>query len=734
MHPDKCSFRASSALFLRAVGLCFAFAFASLWAQAAGLYGPEGVTPVHVAVIANTSSLFGARTWAQLLERFPKTLLAVLSGATGVSPFQALSLTCCAGTVLGVLVTLGLTTPPAFFGLWAMYAGIFSNGGQFMTFQWDILLLEVGFAAALLAPWKPQWSYPAAGQGTEPRKGPLLLLRLILFKLMFMSGVVKITSRCASWSKLTACHYHFATQPLPTLPAYYLHNLPGVWLGASVMATLAIELPLTALILVPQRHCRIVAAWLNSTLMLVIALSGNYNFFNLLTAVLTLPLLDDAHVAFLGLAAPRAAPAPRERPPASALARAVAGWRVVDDQVVVWGVVLFFAIVAAFLGPFEFGGPAGFRVAFGVDALEAFLRVALPVLLVAAGLVLLAAGAYDVANAVRTPSAGRGSAGRAVWPAVCAGLVLLLHVGGAPGGLLSLDRSNMQLQLRRRPWLKSAHEVVAGRLHAAAGYGLFRHMTGVGPKDMKKEGKQVERPELVLEVSEDDLNWYEVEFKYKPGDVTAAPAWVAPHQPRLDWQMWFAALAGKRAIATHRWLLGLMRGIVAGSPPVLRLLSQSTQPQGSPLLAPLSGGPPPRRVRLARYAYDFHQPEWGRQRTWDVYCECSVFKTETPVNATVAYWRRRRTEELAGPFAREQLETAWGAGQAPQGCAAVGWLRRVPCGVLAGAAEAAAGLETVGPWAAGVAAVGGLVWQRRQRRHAAAQGDGESGKNRAKTE
>lgn len=30
---------------------------------------------------------------------------------------------------------------------------------------------------------------------------------------------------------------------------------------------------------------------------------------------------------------------------------------------------------------------------------------------------------------------------------------------------------------------------------------------------------------------------------YKPGNVSTAPAVVAPHQPRLDWQMWFAALA-----------------------------------------------------------------------------------------------------------------------------------------------------------------------------------------------
>ena len=29
---------------------------------------------------------------------------------------------------------------------------------------------------------------------------------------------------------------------------------------------------------------------------------------------------------------------------------------------------------------------------------------------------------------------------------------------------------------------------------------------------------------------------------YKPGNASTPPPLVTPHQPRLDWQMWFAAL------------------------------------------------------------------------------------------------------------------------------------------------------------------------------------------------
>ena len=55
-------------------------------------------------------------------------------------------------------------------------------------------------------------------------------------------------------------------------------------------------------------------------------------------------------------------------------------------------------------------------------------------------------------------------------------------------------------------------------------YGLFAMMTTT-------------RPEIVVEGSSDGATWTAYEFKYKPGDLNRPPPWVAPHQPRLDWQM-----------------------------------------------------------------------------------------------------------------------------------------------------------------------------------------------------
>ena len=69
----------------------------------------------------------------------------------------------------------------------------------------------------------------------------------------------------------------------------------------------------------------------------------------------------------------------------------------------------------------------------------------------------------------------------------------------------------------------------ASRFGVVNNYGLFATMTTT-------------RPEISIEGSNDDIEWRPYIFPYKPGPLNRAPGWVAPFQPRLDWQMWFAAL------------------------------------------------------------------------------------------------------------------------------------------------------------------------------------------------
>jgi hypothetical protein len=109
-------------------------------------------------------------------------------------------------------------------------------------------------------------------------------------------------------------------------------------------------------------------------------------------------------------------------------------------------------------------------------------------------------------------------------------------------------------------------------------YGLFAVMT-------------TSRPEIIVEGSNDGETWREYAFRYKPGALTRAPPWNIPHQPRVDWQMWFAALGDFRQ---NRWFIAFMLRLLEGSPPVLALLDGNPFPEG-----------PPRFVRASLYEYRF---------------------------------------------------------------------------------------------------------------------------------
>jgi len=109
-------------------------------------------------------------------------------------------------------------------------------------------------------------------------------------------------------------------------------------------------------------------------------------------------------------------------------------------------------------------------------------------------------------------------------------------------------------------------------------YGLFASMT-------------TSRPEISIEGSNDAMDWQPYVFRYKPGPLNRAPGIIEPFQPRLDWQMWFAALSNYRE---NPWIIVLMQRLLEGSPPVLELFEQN----------PFSGKPP-RYVRAIVYDYQF---------------------------------------------------------------------------------------------------------------------------------
>src|SRR5262249_47100225 len=134
--------------------------------------------------------------------------------------------------------------------LWVLYLSLFVAGQQFLSFQWDILLLETGFLAMFWAPMTWRWrnSYDK-----PPSRAVLWLLRILLFRLMFLSGFVKLASGDPAWLKMTALTFHYETQPLPTPVAWYAHQLPPAVQIASCGIMFFIELGLPFFIILPRR-------------------------------------------------------------------------------------------------------------------------------------------------------------------------------------------------------------------------------------------------------------------------------------------------------------------------------------------------------------------------------------------------------------------------------------------------------------------------------------------------
>jgi hypothetical protein len=143
------------------------------------------------------------------------------------------------------------------------------------------------------------------------------------------------------------------------------------------------------------------------------------------------------------------------------------------------------------------------------------------------------------------------------------------------------------------------------------GYGLFAVMTR-------------ERPEIIVEGSDDGQTWREYEFKYKPGNVMKKPAFVAPFQPRLDWQMWFAALGSLRE---NSWLLRFEYRLLQNSPPVTALLAKNP-------FAPNA----PKYIRAVVYEYRFTNRAERR--------------------ATGAWWMRQYLRVYAPPLSLQNFKDA----------------------------------------------------------------------------
>ena len=275
--------------FLRALGLVYLIAFVSLWTQIDGLVGANGILPIKDLLSLGRGEIGYKAVW----------ILPTLCWFDSSNSFLHFL---CGGGVLFSLLLICRIAPAISLGiLFVFYLSLSIAGQAFLSFQWDILLLETGFLAIFFAPWQ-LWPRSATAATGWVSPVAMFLLKFLLFKLMFMSGVVKLTSgdncwgwidHSFHWNALTALDYHYWTQPLPTVFAWFADKHPEWFKQFSVAFCLVVEIIVPFFLWAPRR-LRLIAAGLLIFLQLAIAITGNYCFFNLLTIALCLLLIDDA--------------------------------------------------------------------------------------------------------------------------------------------------------------------------------------------------------------------------------------------------------------------------------------------------------------------------------------------------------------------------------------------------------------------------------------------------------
>jgi predicted DCC family thiol-disulfide oxidoreductase YuxK len=488
--------------FLRALGLIYLIAFVSLWMQIGGLIGSNGILPVG-PYMSGAAHYFDANGVG--INRF--RLLPTLSWFSTSDSF--LHFECAAGTVLSCLLIIGIAPTPCLFLLWLIYLSLATVGRDFLGFQWDNLLLEAGFVAIFFAPLQ---LWPRPSREAPPSRLVLWLFRWLLFRLMFESGVVKLTSGDPTWHNLTALTFHYETQPLPTWIGWYAYQLPVWFQKASCLVMFVIELGVPFLIFAPRR-LRMFGGGALAFLQVLILLTGNYTFFNWLTLALCLPLLDDFALKRIG-------PSPLR----SGFAKHATGD--IKRALVAWPRVVTIGLAA----------------------------IVIPISL----------------------------------------MQLIFTLGARPSLLKPVAFAY--------EWLAPFRSVNS--------YGLFAVMT-------------TERREIIVEGSRDGKTWLPYEFKYKPGDVKRRPVFVAPYQPRLDWQMWFAALGSYQE---NPWFVNFCVRLLQGSPEVLGLLGRNPFPDK-----------PPRYVRAV--VDDYH------------------FTNFTERRQNGDWWKRERRNEYLAPISLSELKS-----------------------------------------------------------------------------
>ncbi|XP_033338138.2 lipase maturation factor 2 [Megalopta genalis] len=569
-------------LFLRGICIIYLFANLSFYIQIPGLYGDNGILPVRTQL-----DLKGRTPLLHKLKQKPT--LVWFAPYLGLNLEYMLDILALSGVVLSFIgfVSQKFCITLVFALLWLLYYSLYQIGQTFMWFQWDVLLLEAGFLCILVAPF---W-YSHHGKVNTPSDTiPFWTIRWLLFRLMFSSGVVKLTSGCPIWWKLDALSVHFESQCIPTPLAWYAHHLPTWFLRLTTVFVNIFELVIPFLFFFPNRKVRITAFYTQIFLQINIIATGNYNFFNFLTICLCISLLDDQFFY--------------KRKSKNDSHKLVKYLSTILCILVYAGIL--YETYVYYSIEFTKNWTVQSNIAFTQEQFNHVFSRAIPVSIYIGIASLSLTIADAVMNSLITVKGVRNKITTTLITglytvAVCSMFALSIVPYTA------LHESHNTTVLSRLKQIQGKVE----HLRLVNSYGLFRRMSGAdGRREVIIEGSNtIEGP------------WKEYEFLYKPGNVNNSLPFVAPHQPRLDWQMWFAALG---TYHQNPWLMSLAYRLLNGQPEVLALMNNVESPFRDK---------PPKYIKASLYRY--HYTPWSQQ--WN----------------KQAWWTREKIEEYFPTFSRD---------------------------------------------------------------------------------
>lgn len=265
---------------LRAVGVVFLYVFAGILREGQALVGPHGIAPL-------------GEFFTQLHQAFPNILeafirapsLFLLADGGGMVAFLTWT-----GLIAAAALVLNLWPRMALFVCWLVFVSFVSTWRVFSAAQLDRLMLE---AALLCIPFAPAGYRPGLGVSSPPRPVALLMVRWLLFRVMFESGLVKLTSGDPHWRNFTAMEVMYETSPFPTVFGYIDHSLPRAYHIFEIILTFVAELLGPILAVFGGRRGRWFAFWAWLALQAGIQLTSNFGWLNVAAIGLGLLLFDD---------------------------------------------------------------------------------------------------------------------------------------------------------------------------------------------------------------------------------------------------------------------------------------------------------------------------------------------------------------------------------------------------------------------------------------------------------